>query len=58
MDGLLVELTRVPGSTLRLHLEIGGVDGDGGYPGDVVDTVRANARDLRLDENNLGFEEQ
>ena len=58
MDGLLVELTRVPGSALRLHLEIEGVAGDGGYPGDVVDTVQANARDLGLDGNNLGFEEK
>ena len=58
MDGLLVELTRVPESRLRLHLEIEGVAGDGGYPGDIVDTVQANARDLGLDENNLGFEEK
>ena len=58
MDGLLVELTRVPGSNLRLHLEIEGAAGDGGYPEDVVDTVKANARDLSLDENNLGFEEK
>ena len=58
MDGLLVELTRVPGSSLRLHLEIEGEAGDGGYPEDVVDTVKANARDLRLDENNLGFEKK
>ena len=58
MDGLLVELTRVPESRLRLHLEIEGVAGDGGYPGDVVDTVQANARDLGLDENSLGFEEK
>ena len=58
MDGLLVELTRVPESRLRLHLEIEGVAGDGGYPEDVVDTVEANARDLRLDDDNLGFEER
>ena len=56
MDGLLVELTRVPGSRLRLQLEIEGTAEDGGYPEDVVGTVKANARDLRLDENNLGFE--
>ena len=58
MDGLLVELTRVSGSTLRLQLEIEGAAGDGGYPEDVVDTVKANARDLRLDDDNLGFEER
>ena len=58
MDGLLVELTRAPGSRLRLNLEIEGMSEDGGYPEDVVGTVKANARDLRLDENNLGFEEK
>ena len=58
MDGLLVELTRAPGSRLRLNLEIEGAAEDGGYPEDVVDTVKANARDLRLDESNLGFEEK
>ena len=58
MDGLLVELTRAPGSNLRLHLEIEGVAGDAGYSEDVVDTVKANARDLRLNESNLGFEEK
>ena len=58
MDDLLVELTRAPGSRLRLHLEIEGEAEDGGYPEDVVDTVKANARDLGLDQNNLGFEEK
>ena len=58
MDGLLVELTRAPGSRLQLNLEIEGSAEDGGYPEDVVDTVKANARDLRLDEKNLGFEEK
>jgi len=58
MDGLLVELTRVPGSSLRLHLEIEGAAGGGGYPEDVVETVKANARDLRLDDDNLGFEDR
>ena len=57
MDGLLVELTRAPGSTLRLTLEIDGRAGEGGYPKDVVETVKANARDLKLDGNVLGFEE-
>ena len=58
MDGLLVELTRAPGSNLRLHLEIEGAAGGDGYPEDVVDTVKANARDLGLDETGLGFEEK
>ena len=57
MDGLLVELTRTPGSTLRLTLDIEGRAGEGGYPKDVVDTVKANARDLNLDESALGFTE-
>ena len=52
-----MELTRTPGSTLRLALEIEGRAGDGGYPKDVVETVKANARDLKLDGNPLGFEE-
>ena len=57
MDGLLVELTRTPGSTLRLTLEIDGRAGDDGYPKDVVDTIKANARDLKLGESDLGFAE-
>ncbi len=56
MDGLLVELTRAPGSRLRMSLEIDGRAGEGGYPEDVVDTVKANARDLKLDEDAVGFE--
>ena len=27
-----------------------------GYPKDVVDTVQANARDLKLDQKKFGFE--
>ena len=57
MDGFLVELTRRPGSSLKLTLEIDGRAGDGGYPKDVVETVKANARDLKLDGDSLGFEE-
>ena len=56
MDGLLVELTRAPGAGIELTLEIAGTAGDAGYPPDVVDTVTANARDLKLDEDGLGFE--
>ena len=59
MDGRLVELTRTPGSSLQLSLEIDGRAADGGgYPKDVVDTVTANARDLRLGGDTLGFEEE
>ena len=57
MDGLLVELTRTKGSALRLSLELEGTSFDQGYPEDVVDTVKANARDLKLDDGSFGFEE-
>ncbi|MCY4269456.1 MAG: hypothetical protein OXE80_04715, partial [Gammaproteobacteria bacterium] len=60
MDGLLVELTRTKGSSLRLTLEIAGdISGqaDEGYPEDVVETVKANARDLKLDDGSYGFEQ-
>ena len=57
MDGLLVELTRTKGSTLRLTLEIDGAAADQGYPKDVVETVKANAQDLKLDKANYGFEQ-
>ena len=56
MDGLLVELTRGNGSTVRVSVEIQGNAQDGGYPEDVVDTVKANARDLKMDERSWGFE--
>lgn len=57
MDGLLVELTRTKGSTLRLTLEIEGTAAEQGYPEDVVETVKANARDLKLGrKDNYGFE--
>lgn len=57
MDGLLVELTRTPGSRLSLTLELAGESGENGYPEDVVKTVEANARDLKLKPEDLGFEE-
>ena len=57
MDGLLVELTRSPGSSIALTLEIQGSGGEDGYPEDVVETVKANARDLELNDDDLGFEE-
>ena len=58
MDGLLVELTRSPGSTLRLTLEIDGTVADPCSPQNVVDTVKANARDLNLHPRSFGFEEE
>ena len=58
MDGLLVELTRTPGSTMRLNLEIDGKASESGYPDDVVKTVKANVRDLKLKRGEFGFEEE
>ena len=49
MDGLLVELTGTKGSALRLTLELAGTITEQGWPEDVVDTVSANARDLKLE---------
>ena len=57
MDGLLVELTRTKGSELRLTLELEGSSADQGYPEDVVEIVKANARDLKLEDGSFGFEE-
>ncbi|MDE2974174.1 MAG: hypothetical protein OXU64_05530 [Gemmatimonadota bacterium] len=56
MDALLVELTRSPGSNVRVTLDLEGQAGDNGYPKDVVEVVKANARDLKIDENTFGFE--
>ena len=57
MDGLLVELTRTKGSELRLTQELDGASAEEGYPNDAVEIVKANARDLKLDEGSFGFEE-
>ena len=56
MDGLLVELTCSPDARITLTLEIEGTSDEAGYPPDVVDIVTANARALKLDEGELGFE--
>ena len=56
MDALLVELTRSPSSNVRVTLEIEGTTEEQGYPKDVVEIVKANARDLKLDERAFGFE--
>ena len=56
MDALLVELTRAPGSNVRVTLDLEGRAGEVGYPKDVVDIVKANARDLKIAENTYGFE--
>ena len=56
MDGLLVEQTREKGSTVRVSIEIEGTAQEGGYPPDVVETVKANARNLKLEERQWGLE--
>ncbi|TGP85627.1 MULTISPECIES: DUF499 domain-containing protein [unclassified Mesorhizobium] len=53
---ILFELTRPAGSSLKITLEIEG-SSSGGYPPDVVDVVRANLRDLKLDVSEVGFED-
>ena len=45
-----------PDSNVRVTLEIEGTAEERGYPKDVVDTVKANARDLKLDKDAFGFE--
>lgn len=56
MDALLVELTRSPGATVRVTLDLEGDAGKDGYPKDVVEIVKANARDLKIDQHGMGFE--
>jgi len=55
-EEILFELGRPNGANLRLTLEIEASAPDG-YPDDVVDVVRANIRDLRLDAGKVGFED-
>jgi hypothetical protein len=54
---ILFELTRPNGASLKLTLEIEGASASG-YHDDVVDVVRANLRDLKLDVSEVGFEEK
>ena len=56
-EDLLLELTR-GGARVTLTLEVHGEAGGDGYPKDVEDTVAANARDLKLDRANWGFEKE
>ena len=56
MDGLLVELTREKGSTVRMSIEIEGTAREGQCPPDVVETVKANACDLKVDQHQSRFE--
>lgn len=53
---ILFELTRPNGANLKITLEIEG-SAASGYPQDVIDVVRANLRDLKLDTSEVGFEE-
>lgn len=52
-----VELTRSPGATVRGTLDLEGRSGKDGYPKDVVGMVKANARDLKIDQHGIGFEQ-
>jgi hypothetical protein len=56
-EEILFELTRANGATLKLTLEIEGSMANG-YPDDVVNVVRSNIRDLKLDTGDVGFEEE
>ncbi len=55
MDAILVELTRAQGSGIRVTLKLEGKAGEAGYPKDVVETVEANARDMKIDRGGFGF---
>jgi hypothetical protein len=54
---ILFELTRPNGASVKISLEIEGAAASG-YPEDVVEVVRANLRDLKLDITDVGFEEE
>lgn len=56
-EELLFELTRSDGAQVKLTLEIEG-SAPKGYPSDTVDVVRSNIRDLKLDREKVGFEQE
>ena len=56
-EEILFELSRADGATVKLTLEIE-ASSPAGYPDDVVDVVRSNVRDLKLDTGEVGFEEE
>lgn len=56
-EEILFELGRPQGATLRITLEIE-ASSPAGFPDDVVDVVRANVRDLKLDAGKVGFEDE
>lgn len=55
-EEILFELSRADGATVTLTLEIE-ASSPVGYPEDIVDVVRSNVRDLKLDTADVGFEE-
>jgi hypothetical protein len=56
-EEILFELGRSEGATVKLTFEIEATAPEG-YPDDIVDVVRANVRDLKLDSTDMGFEEE
>jgi len=56
-EELLFELGRPNGATVKLTLEID-ASSPAGYSKDIVDVVRSNVRDLKLDTGEVGFEDE
>lgn len=56
-EEILFELTRADGAAVKLTLEIE-ASSPAGYPDDVVDVVRSNIRDLKIDAGDVGFEDE
>ena len=54
---ILHELEKPEGVVLKLTLEID-ANAPNGYSNDIIDVVRSNIRDLKLDRNEIGFEEE
>ena len=55
MDAFLVELTRSPDFSVRVMLDLAGHAGEEGYPKGVVEIVKANVRDLKIDQQPIDF---
>lgn len=56
-EEIVFELTRGSRANVRLTLEVEGTDQDG-YSDDVVDVVKSNIKDLKIDPGDMGFEEE
>ncbi len=56
-EEILFELGRPDGATVKITLEIE-ASSPTGYSDDIVEVVRANIRDLKLDTAEVGFEEE